>query len=239
MSAARHRARRSSPLDLPSAFELFTPSKNIVLKNIWIFGPLYAVPFVFSIHSWIWAPVAGQPHHWWYQTSRFNWSSAGSALPVYPTLLFVGFSILWLVLIMALGTIVQVMSQAAQLKAAKGEHLTFETLWPYAKELGWRMLGLYILSALAIVFTLFIFARRYILAPYVMLEKKTGITESMRLSADLSARNPSAVWGVIGIIVLIAIIGGIPFIGGLVSFIFGSLYSVAPALRYEQLKKLS
>jgi uncharacterized membrane protein len=140
---------------------------------------------------------------------------------------------------MAIGTIIQVMSQAAQLRAVKNEALTFEDLWPYARQLGWRMLGLYILSGLAIIFTLFIFARRYILAPYVMLEKKTGITESMRLSSELSARNTSSVWGVIGVIVLIALIGAIPFIGGLVSFILGSLYSVAPAIRYEQLKKLA
>jgi len=239
MPAARSRARKSSPLYLPSAFELFTPSKNIVLTNIWIFGPLYAIPFIFSIHSWIWAPVANQPRHWWYHSSSFNWSSAGSALPVYPTLLLVGFSLLWLILIMAIGTIVQVMSQAAQLKAVKHEALTFEDLWPYARQLGWRMLGLYIVSGLAIIFTLFIFARRYILAPYVMLEKKTGITESMRLSSELSARNTGSVWGVIGVIVLIALIGAIPFIGGLASFILGSLYSVAPALRYEQLKKLA
>jgi len=236
---ARRRARKSSPLYLPRARELFTPSKELVLKNIWIFGPLYAIPFIFSIHSWIWAPVAGQPHHWWYQTGRFNWSSAGSTLPVYLTLLIVGFSLLWLVIIMAIGTIAQIMAQEAQLKAAKGEYLTFENLWPQARLLGWRMLGLYIVSGLAIVFSLFILARRYLLAPYVMLEKKTGIRESMRISSELSSRNPGSVWGVIGVLVIIALVGAVPFAGGLVSFILGALYSTAPALRYEQLKKLA
>jgi len=183
--------------------------------------------------------LASAPHHWWYQSSDFNWSSAGSALPVYPSLLFIGFSLLWLVIIMAAGTIVQIMSQAAQLRATEDEPLSFESLWPYVKELGWRMLGLYIVSGLAIVFTLFIFARRYLLAPYVMLEKKTGIIESMKISSELSARNPGSVWGVIGVIVLIALVGAVPILGGIVSFVLGSLYSVAPAMRYQQLKKLA
>jgi uncharacterized membrane protein len=239
MARTSKRARKNSPLHLPGAFELFTPSKELVLNNIWTFGPLYAVPLIFSIHSWIWAPLASAPHHWWYHSSSFNWGSAGSALPVYPTMLVIGFSLLWLVIIMAAGTIVQIMSQAAQLRAAEGEPLSFEVLWPYVKELGWRMLGLYILSGLAIVFTLFIFARRYLLAPYVMLERKTGITESMRISSELSAKNPGSVWSVIGVIVLIALVGAVPFLGGLASFVLGSLYSVAPALRYQQLKKLT
>jgi hypothetical protein len=238
MVRTSRRPRRSSPLHLPSAFDLFTPSKEIVLKNIWIFGPLYAVPFIFWIHSWIWSPIPGESvRHWWYNADGFSSGWPGSSLPAYETFILVGFSILWFLIISVIGTVGQIMSQAAQLKAAEGERLDFVDLWKVVKELGWRLVGLYIVSTLAIVFSLFIFARRYWLAPYVMLDKKTDIKESMRLSAEISGRNPGSVWGLIGVLFLIGFVNIIPIIGGLASFIFGSLYSVAPALRYQQLKK--
>jgi hypothetical protein len=81
--------------------------------------------------------------------------------------------------------------------------------------------------------------RRYLLAPYVMLDKKLGIRASMDRSAALSKLNTNSVWGIIGVMLLIGLINIVPILGGLVSFIVGSLYSIAPALRYEQLKKLS
>jgi uncharacterized membrane protein len=44
---------------------------------------------------------------------------------------------------------------------------------------------------------------------------------------------------VIGVIFLIGLINIIPFIGWIISFIVGMFYSVAPALRYEELKHLT
>jgi hypothetical protein len=239
MARTSKRARRTSPLNVPGAFELFTPSKEIVLRNIWIFGPLYAIPFIFWIHSWIWSPLPNQHVQWWGHADYFSSGWVGSPLPTYATFLVVGFSLLWLAIIGVIGTLVQVMSQTAQLRAVEGRPLDFHDLWLEAKGLGWSMFKLYALSALAIVFTLFIFTRRYFLAPYVMLDKKTGVRESMRKSAELSAKNPGSVWGIIGVIVLIGLIGIIPIVGGLASFIVGGLYSVAPALRYQQLKQLA
>jgi hypothetical protein len=239
MARTNHRGRRRSPLYLPSAFELFTPSKELVLRHIWIFGPLYAIPLIFSIHAWIWAPLPHAAHHWWYHSGSLGWGSAGTPLPVYSILILIGFSLLWLILILVGGTIIQIMSQRAQLDVAEGKTLSFERLWPAVRELGWRMAGLYIVSSLAIVFTLFIFARRYILAPYVMLDEKGSIRETMRRSSEISARNSGSVWGIIGVLFLISLCGILPFIGGLLSFVLGCLYSVAPALRYQQLKRLA
>lgn len=239
MARSNRRARRSSPLYLPGAFDLFAPSKDIVLKNIWIFGPLYAVPFIFWIHSWIWSPLPNQHVSEWRGAWNYSSGMAGGPLPAYPAYLLVGFSLLWLVIIGFAGTAAQIMSQKAQLDAVEDRELNFRHLWNTVRQLGWRMLGLYIVSSLAIVFSLFIFTRRYFLASYVMLDKKTGIRESMRVSAELSGRNPGAVWGIVGVILLISLINIIPIIGGLAAFVFGSLYSVAPALRYQQLKKLT
>jgi hypothetical protein len=246
MARTSKRARKSSPLHLPGAFDLFTPSKELVLKNIWIFGPLYAVPFIFWIHSWIWSPLPNQPVHWWQHSRGFSSGWPGGPLPTYGTFLVVGFSILWFVIIGALGTIAQIMSQAAQLEAAEGRHLDFHNLWAVVKDRGWRMFGLYIVTGLIVLVGLIlliipglIMIRRYFLAPYVMLDKNVGIREALDRSAELSKVNTGSIWGILGVMLLIGMVNIIPILGGLVSFALGSLYSVAPALRYEQLKKLA
>jgi hypothetical protein len=246
MPAARNRARKSSPLYLPGAFELFTPSKAIILKNIWIFGPLYAVPLVFWIHSWIWSPLPTQHVRLWQHSDGFSSGWIGSPLPIDLTFLVVGFSILWFLLIIVIGTIVQIMTQAAQLEAAQSKHLDFQNLWQTLKKFGWRITGLYITMSLIILIgfiLLFVpglfMIRRYILAPYAMLDKNLSIREALDQSARLSKRNTGAIWGVLGVMLLIGFINIIPIIGGLASFVFGSLYSIAPALRYQQLKQLA
>jgi len=246
MARTSKRARRSSPLHIPSAFELFTPSKELVLKNIWIFGPLYAVPFIFWIHSWIWSPLPTQHVHWWGHADTLSAGWTGSPLPTYGTFLVVGFSLLWFILIAVAGTIVQIMTQAAQLDAVERRPLTFDSLWDTVKLLGWRLVGLYIVMGLVIgvgflllIVPGLIMLRRYFLAPYVMLDKNTGIREAMDKSAELTKLNTGAIWGVLGVMLLFGLVNIIPIIGGLASFVLGGLYSLAPAMRYHQLKKLA
>jgi len=246
MARTSRRARRTSTFYLPSAFDLFKPSKELVLKNIWIFGPLYAVPFIFWIHSWIWSPLPTEKIAWWRHADGFSSGWSGAPLPTYSIFLLLGFSLLWLFIIGVIGTVAQIMSQSAQLEAAEDKPLNFGKLWNAVKELGVRMLGLYIVTAVVVVIGLFllvipglIMLRRYFLASYVMLDKKKGIRESMNISADLSKRNTGSVWGVVGVMFLIGMLNIIPIIGGLLSFVVGGLYSVAPALRYQQLKKLA
>jgi len=245
MRRTSRRARRSSPLNLPTAFDLFTPSKEIVLNNLWIFGPLYAVPLIFWIHSWIWSPLPNQHVQWWHHSGSFSSGWPGGPLPTYATFTLIGFSLLWLLLIVVLGTVAQIMSQAAQLQGAEGKTLDFGNLWRVVKQLGWRLLGLYIVIGLVVLVGLILFIvpglimiRRYFLAPFVMIDKKTGIRESMDLSAELSKQNTGSIWGIIGVMFLIGLVNIIPIVGGLASFALGSLYSVAPALRYLQLEKI-
>lgn len=108
------------------------------------------------------------------------------------------------------------------------------------------MVGLYIVVGLYILVGLIlfivpgvIFLRRYFLSPYVMLDKKAGIKEAMARSAAISKPYSGSIWGIIGVIVLFELVGIIPYIGWLISFVLSVLYSVAPALRYQELKKLS
>ncbi|MBX4188724.1 hypothetical protein KW792_01335, partial [Candidatus Saccharibacteria bacterium] len=179
MARTSKRARRTSHLYLPSAFDLFKPSKDLVLKNIWIFGPLYAVPFIFWVHSWIWSPLPGKHIQFWQHAGGFSAGWTGSPIPTYPTFLIVGFSLLWLVLIAVLGTIVQIMTQVAQLEAAQGRHLDFHNLWKVVKEIGLRLFGLYVITSLIVIIGLLLFIipglimiRRYFLASYVMIDRR-------------------------------------------------------------------
>jgi hypothetical protein len=246
MAKASRRARRTSAFYIPGAFDLFAQSKELVLKHIWIFGPLYAVPFIFYLHSWLWSPLPNQHVSWWHHADGFSSAWSGGALPSYLTYLSVGFSLLWLAIILIIGTIAQIMSNAAQLRAAQNQDFDFKHLWQAAREQGLQLLGLYIV--MGIIFSIglvlliipgLIFIRRYLFAPYVMIDKKTGIFDSLSESAALSKINPGSVWGVIGVLFLIGLLNILPYIGGLAAFGFGVLYSVAPALRYLQLKKLT
>lgn len=238
--SARHRARKNSPLYLPGAFELFKPSRDLVLDNLEVFGILYILPFIFWAHSWMWVP-AGSGHYW----DRFTDANYSWSFPTSYWAAIIGFSIIWFLITVVAGTLVQIMLQRSQLDAAQGKKPDLGHSWDTAKQLGWRMLGLYVAMGVIIVvgFILLIIPglimlRRYILAPYVMLDKKCGIRDALDKSAELSAKNTGAVWGVIGVMFLIGLLGIVPIIGSLAAFVGGALYSVAPALRYQQLKNL-
>ncbi|MBX4201274.1 hypothetical protein KW803_00050 [Candidatus Saccharibacteria bacterium] len=245
MARTSKKARKSSPLNLPGAFELFTPSKEIVLKNIWIFGPIYAIPLLFGLRNWIWTP-ANQPSHW-YQglpVSGPGWSS--TAFPDFADAAFVSFSISWMLFVLIVGTVVQIMAQKAQLDGSLGKDIHFHELWATVKKFWLRLLGLYIVVAIVTIIGFFlliipgfIMLRRYSLAQYVMLDKNVGIREAMDTSADMSKPYSHTIYSIIGVMILIGLISIIPFIGWLISYALGMLYSVAFALRYQQLKKLA
>jgi hypothetical protein len=241
--SARNRARLGSPLRLHGSFELFGKSRKLVQKNIWIFGPLYFLPLIFSFHSWEWTPAIGsQNGHWW---TTYSWFGSGlsASVPNFLWYTFIGFSLLWFVFVVAAGTIVQIMTQEAQLEATEGKALDFTRLWAVVKEMGWRMFGLYLLVGLYIFvgFILFIIPglimlRRYFLAPYVMLDTKCDIKTAMERSAEISKPYSGYVWGIIGVMFLIGLLNVIPGIGWMIAFVLGMFYSVAPALRYQELK---
>jgi hypothetical protein len=241
---SKHRARLGSPLRLHGSFELFGQSYKLVIKNIWIFAPLYFLPLIFSFHSWEWTPAIGSNNgHWWTTYSWFGSGLSASSVPSYLWYSFIGFSLIWIIFVLVAGTIVQIMSQEAQLEATENKPLDFIRLWGVVKELGWRMFGLYLVIGLYVVVGLILFIipglimlRRYFLAPYVMLDTKCDVKTAMERSAEMTGAYSGYIWGVIGVMFLIGLLNVIPGIGWLVAFVLGMFYSVAPALRYQELK---
>ncbi len=242
---ARVNTRRGSPLHITPSFHLFYKSKDLVLEHIWVFGPLFGFQMLFLINSWITNPNTLHGRSLWgyrFENSGAGWTSP--SLPNYAWGLILGIGIFSLIFL-AISVIVQIMLHTAQLEAAKGKTPNFPALWQTVKDIGWRMLGLYLLVALYILVGLILFIvpglimlRRYFLAPYVLLDDRKSIKDAMDKSAVLSKSHSGTVWGVIGVMFLISLVNIVPFIGGLVSFILGVLYSVAPALRYQELKHL-
>jgi uncharacterized membrane protein len=111
--------------------------------------------------------------------------------------------------------------------------------------MGWQMFGLYLLIGLYVFVGLILFIvpglimlRRYFLAPYVLLDTRCSIKEAMERSAAMTKPYSKYIWGVIGVMFLIGLANVIPGIGWLIAFIFGMFYSVAPALRYQELKEV-
>lgn len=217
-----------------------------MMDNLWVFGPLYILPALFLMNSWI--TNANGIHgtaRWQYD---FQNRSAGWYSPTFPNYawgLFLGIGIFAIVLLVV-SIAIQIMLEQAQLEVSEQKTPQFGKLWATVKQLGLRMVGLYLLVGLYILVGLILFIipglimiRRYYLAPYVLLDKKCGIKEAMEYSAAISKPHPGAVWGVIGVMVLIGLISIVPFIGGLIAFIVGALYSVAPALRYQELKSMA
>ena len=247
MARTSTRPRRGSPQHFTPAFSLLRPSYEIIKKHIWIFGPLYVVPFIFAFHTWLWTPsgVNATNDPFWHRFIDVGPAWSASPLPIFTSYGLIGFAFFWFLFTIAAGTIVQIMSQEAQLEGAEGhEVIMFDKLWKVVRETGWKMLGLYmfIFAYIVVGLILFIipgliFIRRYFLAPYVMLDKRPkSISEAMEISARISKPNSGAIWGIIGVIFLIGVVSIIPIIGWLLSFALGVAYSIAPALRYQELK---
>ncbi|MDQ5886479.1 MAG: hypothetical protein QG628_876 [Patescibacteria group bacterium] len=138
------------------------------------------------------------------------------------------------------------MSIKLQLSVAQGKKPTMKALWEFARDNTFKLIGLGIILSVVITVGLIafiipglIFIRRYVLSPYVLADKKIGILESMKQSAELSKPYSGAIWGVIGVSILLSLVSVFGAVGTIISAILAVLYSVAPALRYEELKKLS
>ncbi len=132
-----------------------------------------------------------------------------------------------------------------QLKSGRMEKVTYEGAFACSKKFWARYIALSIVVGLVIFVGLLllivpgiIFIRRYFLSQYTLIDQDLGIGDSMHASNELSKGRSGAVFGVIGVDILISLPNVIPVIGGLITFALQIAYFCAPAIRYEQLKTL-
>lgn len=222
---------------LTGAFDLFGKSWVRVQANLNTFLVLYAFPFLFSFLQVTSSDDMSE--------RKINYFASGST-PNLSLTTTLGAGVILALIFTLVYIFATIMLYALELKAAQGKKPGLSELWQVAQKFWLRIIGLGIVVALLIVGGLLllivpglIVIRRYFLAPFAMLDEDLSITEAMRRSAELSKPYSGAVWSVIGVSVLIGLVSIIPVVGWLISFILAAMYSVAPALRYLELKKLA
>lgn len=211
------------------AFQLFKPSKEAVLNNfasflIIIFLPAFLILIgdAMNLRNTL-------------ATSEIGiWGSSSEPSPASMPYYIVG-GILSLVLLPA--------GFYLELMAAKAKTISASEAVKSSKKYFLRVIGLTLITGLIILAGLvaliipgIIFIRRYFLAPYFLVDKDMGIQEAMSASAAATKGRPGAIWGVIGLMVLLSLFNIIPVLGGLISLILLTLYTCAPAMRYLELR---
>jgi uncharacterized membrane protein len=205
---------------LPSAFTLFKPSFDAVMINTWTFLGLLLAPFIAFAVGNVSGTLAGS-----YDTPS-------------------GPAVLLLMVAYAFSLVVYPAIPYVQLKSAQGEEVPIGEALRVGLKNFWRYYGVTLLSALVIFvgFLLLIvpglfMLRRYMLAPYYLYDRKLGVIDAMKTSAKESKQFSGAIWGLIGVTILLALPSVIPFLGWLVTGALAVIFYCAPALRYFQIKQ--
>ncbi len=204
----------------PSAFSLFQPSSQLVLKNLTTFFIILMLPAAyFALLERFFNPKTANNH-------VGVWIGLAAVGLIYNLVVFAAIPVLELRVV-----------QGLRLGVVEAVKLG----WRYF----WRLLGLYIVIGAVIFVGLVLFIvpgiimiRRYTLAAYFLVDQDIGIFEAMRRSAAATKGYSGAIWGLIGVQMLIGAPGWIPFIGPILSAGTAMLYGCAPALRYEEFKAL-
>jgi hypothetical protein len=237
---AKDKVAKSTGAKKPvSAFDLFSQSSKIVQSNLGTFAIIYILPFLSSLGYL--RSNTGDRH-----ADQFSGFGGFSGLPDYAIGTLIGFGIILFFVVIAVSLIVNTMKYGLELQSAQGKKPKLEELWPFVKKYWLRLIGLLIAIGLLVLGGLILLIvpgliaiRRYFLAPYVMMDKDVSISEALRQSAALTKPYSGSIWGILGVMLLISLPSAIPVFGWAITFVLTFLYSVAPALRYEELKKLA
>lgn len=208
-----------------SAFELFKTSKELVLKNPL---PFFVIVFLPAFLPRIGDVINGG------STSPFgNFLNTSSGQGNPNILHFLG----WLLSVVLIPA-----GFYLEIQAVKGKKPDTTQTINDSTGYFWRLLGLFLVMSVIIVAGLIalivpgiIFIQRYFLAPYFLVDKNMGIKAALSASAAASKGNAGAIWGVIGVMILLSMFAIIPLVGGVVALGLTTLYACASALRYQEL----
>lgn len=206
------------------AFDLLGKSYNLIVKNWQSFAVLYALPFLAALPSS--ANEPGEP-------AKVLWPLIVGVLLLAP-LLIVLFAVIYTMLLQL------------ELDVAEGKTPTLGQVWQKMAPRFWRLIGLMILFGLMVGVGLILLIipglfviQRYLLAPYFLLDKNLTVGEAFRQSSAAAKKHSGALWGVVGVFILFSIVSSLPGLLGVAGFVLSALYSVAPAIRYLEVKAAS
>jgi uncharacterized membrane protein len=204
---------------LPSAFNLFEPSINILRANLGTYALLLLAPLLFG-------GIAIIPG-----------SNLFGSIHVPLGVSFGGMIIALLFTIITAPALIY-----TQLQGTKGKQINFGDAFRHGLTFFWRLVGLgicmgaiYLVSILLLFVPFLFMLRRYTLAPYFLVDRNLKISEALKQSAEASKEYSSAVWGLIGVQFLTNALGIIPVLGMIVGTIAQLLYTCAPAVRYREI----
>lgn len=224
-------AKDKAGLNLTPSFKLFDKSYSLIKNNFRIFAILYALPVIFSFSSLTTQRSTSRSVNIDFNMPTVFWV----LLPV------IGLAVTWLFIVY------QTMLNVLELKVTKSsQQVGFKQLYNEARPFLFRLFTLGLLVGLVVILGLFLFVipglimiRRYYLAAFFMIDKDLSVREAMRQSATASKQASGYIWGLLGVMMVLGLTSIVPFIGSLISTLLAAAYSVAPALRYQEIKNLA
>ncbi len=237
---SKSRPRRGSPLHTAGAFELFGQSYHIIRDNFGVFVVVFAPGLLLSLWETLGRYTKDEPNSGW-KAILLNHSLGGnvdSGVFAAGGFMFI-FTIIYVIayLLLLIGV----------LRTAQGHSISVGGLWKEltANWLWLKVLGGLIVSGAAVVIGLIlliipgvILLWRLFFVPYVLIDQRTSIEQALKTSWRMTSGHSGAIYGVVLVSILLSLSGIIPIFGALVSFILTSIYMVAPALRYQELKEI-
>lgn len=227
---------------LTGALALLPKSYEVVKRNFEVFMVLFSVGGLLALFDMLSRLDDGDEK----QSSSLTDSAIGGLFgPSYDASFYAaagGF----LAILFALYIVTYLMTVIASVRGAQGHKLTLRAVWKEfsANWLWLKLIGAMLLSGLAIVAGLIlliipgiILIWRLYLVPYIMVDQKTTISEAFIRSWEMTKGQMWPIYSIIFVTILLSLANIIPIIGGLIAFLLGAAYTVAPAIRYQELKK--
>jgi len=238
-------AQTKKRANLISAVDLFGKSYALVRKNLNIYALVYAIPAAMVIAGMI-QLIADNQRHGWNWGHAFSSSFLGANLGSDSSIQTAS-AILTIVLFF--GTIISyILAVVLNLRVAEGKEPTLRSIWNEVTQ-SWLWLKLLGLGALTVLILLVgfillivpgvIFLWRLFLAPYVLVDRKTTVMDALSQSWNMTKGYAWPVYSILLFGFALALTGIVPIVGTLISFALGVAYAAAPAMRYQELKKLA
>lgn len=242
---AKNRPRRGSPLHLSGAFELFGQSYQIIKRNLDVFLLLFSIGALLALWETLGRYVDGEPERDW-KSFVFNLGVPSN------TGVFASDGFMFIMSILYVLT--QLLLAIGVLRAAQGQKITIGGLWRELVDswLWLKLIAIFILAAIFILiaatsllgFVLLIIPGiiliwRLFFVLYVLIDQKTSVEEAFRRSWRMTRNFAWPIYSVILVSILLATTDVVPILGALSAFVLTSMYSAAPALRYQEIKSLS
>jgi Uncharacterised protein family (UPF0259) len=210
---------------LTGAFDLFGPSLRALGYNLYSIFYIACMPYIVLVCAGV-----------------FEYSTIHSSLHrvfiVAAWLTVLGAAWLFMVSVPAL--------LYAQLQSVRHVKAEYSEAMQVGRHYFWRVWGLLLISTVATALGLVLFIvpglfvlQRIALAPYLLIDKDLGVFEALRESMRLARTYSRAMWGIVGVWVLMyALYLVIPYLGPLIGGGMSIAFYCAAAVRYEEVKEL-